>query len=102
MNNEPDFTDQLELYAAKMRQEHGVIQGDEDLVRMIRYRAKLRALHEEAYETEAMRRAVSIALQPFAPERPPVSLQSAPAQPYVDPLDDEIYEMPNVVRGMGR
>lgn len=108
MNNSPDFTDQLELYAAKMRQEHGVIEGDEALVRMIRYRAKLRALHEEACETESMRRTVSMALAPFAPERPPVALQSAPAQPARFGFDseaeffgDDLYDdVPKVVRGM--
>lgn len=55
---------------------------------------------------EATRERVYGFVQPRMPElappqeTPPVALQSAPAQPYVDPFDDEIYEMPNVVRGM--
>lgn len=69
-------------YIEKVRQEHDAVRSEQALVNMIRYRARLRALHEEAYETEMMRDTVFHALRPYLPEpaeRQPVALSEAPA-----------------------
>lgn len=100
MTYERDFIDELSDYAAKMRQEHVSI--DDVLDHAVEHAAKIRVARKLISEAEHGRLQFSNALAPFLPERPAVALQSAPAQPYVDPFDDEIYEMPNVVRGMGR
>lgn len=90
-----DFIDELTDYAEKMRQEYSYAADDDALAHMIRFRARLRAFRIEAAETEQERFALSEALRPFLPERPPVALQSDPGAIPEDILED----MPNVVRG---
>lgn len=68
--------------------------ADDAIVKQIRARCRLRAFREELYESEMERRACYQVLSPFMPElpapapEPPVALQSAPAQPYVDPFEE--------------
>lgn len=112
MTYQRDFIDELTDYSEKIRQEHAAIRDEQAMVSMIRYRARLRALHEEVYETELMRGTVSEALRPFLPEpaeSQPVALSEAPAHNhmnghYADVFQDydEAFDMPNVVRGMAR
>lgn len=105
MTYQRDFIDELTDYSEKIRQEHAAIRDEQALVGLIRYRARLRALHEEVYETEVMRGAVSQALRPYLPEpaQPaPVALQSDPTPHvnghYADPFQDDDLPMPAYLR----
>jgi len=106
VNNEPDFTDQLEAYTAKMRMENDPMWG----VGVQAYQQKMKAdaVRLAIADLEEARWRFSQVLTPFLPEpveSQPVALQSDLAPQfnghYADDYE-EAFDMPNVVRGMGR
>ena len=109
MSHDLDLIDQLELYTAKMRQEHESL--DDVLEHALEQRAKMSLARKLCYEVEQGRLEFSNALRPFMPElpAPPVQLQSEPANVntnghhYADPFEDlvEPAVMPQFMRGRG-
>lgn len=100
-NSELDFTDQLELYTAKMRMESDPMWRVG--VQAYQQQLKADAVRLAIADLEEARWRFSQVLSPFLPEtakRPPVALSEAPAahqeQPYYD--DDPLPQMFNGAR----
>jgi hypothetical protein len=106
MNNPPDFKDQLEVYAAKMRMENDPMWRVG--VEAERTRMKADAARMAIADLEESRWQFSQAIIPFMPEPAPVALQSAPEPPrvhvnshHLDPYPEEVFEAPKFMGGRG-
>lgn len=108
MNNSLDMNDAIDGFRLKMLQEHGYFDQVANDARSCED-AIQRAEHfvERAEQARSRFFQRLLQLQPEPVQAPPVALQSAPAQTswngYTqsnDAFDDDLYELPKVVRGM--
>lgn len=99
MKYQRDLIDELNDYAAKMRQEYMTI--DDVLDQAVEHKAKIRVARKLLSEAEEGRLQFSNALRPFLPEPAPVPLYSEPA-PHANGHhyeDDPLPQMFNGGRG---
>lgn len=93
MKYQRDLIDELNDYAAKMRQEYTTI--DDVLEQAVEHQVKVRVARKLLSEAEEGRLQFSNALRPFLPLPAATPLQGEPEAF----LDNALGEMPNVVRG---